>query len=221
MAKTKLFTIFMAASIALSGAGITANAQKVSQAAKEMATEKVSGDATKEAKVLKKEGWKVAPGALPLERQLERAYGLQYEFNEEGQPKYIFGDGKSIAESYDVAKMQALEVAKQDIVKRIESDLTGEVKMTLANQDIEPEEATSLLEIIQGSRSVFTQSMGNLLPVTESYRILKNKNTEVSIRVAYNYETIKKKAKEIVRKKAKERGEKLHQKLDEYELGNH
>ena len=220
MAKTKLFTIFMAASMALSGAGITANAQKVSQAAKEMATEKVSSDATKEAKVLKKEGWKVAPGALPLERQLERAYGLQYEFNEEGQPKYIFGEGMSTAESYDVAKMQATEMAKQNIASKIESELTAEIKTTLSNEQISSEEATSLIEILQGSRTVITQSMGTLSPITEVYR-LKKKNTEVLLRVAYNSEMIKKKAKEIVRKKAKERGEKLHQNFEGYELGNH
>lgn len=34
--------------------------------------EKASKDARKEAKALTKEDWKAAPGALPLERQLDR-----------------------------------------------------------------------------------------------------------------------------------------------------
>ena len=48
----------------------------------------------------------------------------------------------------------------------------------------------------------------------KEYRRLKKMNTEVLLRVAYNSEIIKKKAKEIVRKKNKERGEKIHQNFE-------
>lgn len=221
MAKTKLFKILMAAFLTISCVGFTANAQRVSSSAKEAASAKVSKEAKAEAKKLTKEGWKVAPGALPLERQLERSYGLQYEFNDENQPKYLFGDGMSTAESYDVAKMQATEIAKQNLASKIESELTAEIKTTVSNNQMSPEEATSLLEILQGSRTVITQSMGRVTPVTEVYRKLKNKNTEVSVRIAYNSETIKKKAKDIIRKQQRERGEKIHQNIEGYELGNH
>ena len=52
--------------------------QVVKQTKKELDA-KVSKATKKEAKRLKKEKWLVAPGALPLAQQLERAYLMQYE----------------------------------------------------------------------------------------------------------------------------------------------
>ena len=44
--------------------------------------DKASKAARKEAKRLKKEGWTTAPGALPLEKQLDKSYLMQYQFDE-------------------------------------------------------------------------------------------------------------------------------------------
>ena len=63
--------------------------------------EKASKDARKEAKALTKEDWKAAPGALPLERQLDRSYMMQQEFDDDMFPKYLMGEGMSIGENYD------------------------------------------------------------------------------------------------------------------------
>ena len=68
---------------------------------------KASKAARDEAKKLEKEGWQVAPGALPLEKQLDRSYMMQYEFDESLYPKYIMGEAMSIGTNYDGAKMQA------------------------------------------------------------------------------------------------------------------
>ena len=52
--------------------------QEIQKMAKKDLKAKVDKNTRKEAKRLKKEGWQVKPGALPLEKQLERAYLMQY-----------------------------------------------------------------------------------------------------------------------------------------------
>ena len=53
--------------------------QEINKMAKKDLSAKVSKATKKEAKRLKKEGWIVSPGALPLEKQLERSYLMEYE----------------------------------------------------------------------------------------------------------------------------------------------
>lgn len=88
---------------------IPSNAQVMALQEKQFAK-----DAKKEAKMLKKEGWGVPAGNLPLERQLSLAYKLQAEVNADMQPKYIFGQAISGGSFYDAAKMQAVELAKAE-----------------------------------------------------------------------------------------------------------
>ena len=53
--------------------------QELAKASKKELNEKASKAARKEAKRLSKEGWKTAPGALPLEKQLDKSYMMQYQ----------------------------------------------------------------------------------------------------------------------------------------------
>ena len=64
--------------------------------AKSELTAKVDKTTKKEAKRLKKEGWVVSPGALPLEKQLERSYLMEFEYDENLFPKYIMANAQSI-----------------------------------------------------------------------------------------------------------------------------
>lgn len=83
--------------------------------------EKASKAARKEAKKLEKEGWLSAPGALPIEKQLDKSYTMQYEYDYEGYPKFIMAEGMSTAGNYDAAKMQALELGLMGQISRCQS----------------------------------------------------------------------------------------------------
>ena len=216
MVKTKFITILMAIVFAFAGTGVTVNAQQISEQAKKAAKAKVTKEAKKEAKRLKKEGWNVTPGGIPIERQLDRAFGLQYEITDDNLPKYIIGTGMSVAEAYDAAKMQATEIAKQDLAAKTQSELTSEIKSTVANNQLSPDEAASVVEVINASRSLITQSIGRVITITEVYRYKENKNVEVLIRVAYDSENIKKAAKQAIRNDLRKRGNEMHKKLEEY-----
>lgn len=177
--------------------------------------EKASKAARKEAKKLKKAGWLSAPGALPLEKQLDKSYMMQMEYDEDMFPKYMMGEAMSIGENYDAAKMQATELAKQNLAGQIQTEVTALIENTVANKQLEAEEAASVTQSIMAAKNLISQSIGRTLTVVELYRTLPNKNKEVLVRLAYNSDMAKAAAKKAVRASLEGRGEELQKKLDE------
>lgn len=186
----------------------------LAKASKSELEKKASKTARKEAKKLKREGWQVAPGALPLEKQLDKSYMMQYEYDEDLFPKYLMGEAMSIGENYDAAKMQALELAKQNLAGQIQTEITALIKGTVANEQLSPEEAASVTEVLMVSENLISQSIGRTITVMELYRTLKNKNKEVLVRIAYNGDMAKEDAKKVVREELRKKGDELHNKLD-------
>ncbi len=174
---------------------------------------KASKAARKEAKVLKKEGWTVAPGNLPLEKQLDKSYNMYYEYETNGLPKYIIGDAMSIGATYDAAKMQALELAKTNLAGQIQTEVTALVESTVANEQLSSEDATSIVQTVQASKNLISQRLGRTFPVTELYRKVNN-NVEVRVTIAYNSFMAIDIAKQIVKAQLEEKGEDLHEQLD-------
>lgn len=177
--------------------------------------EKATKTARKEAKKLAKEGWTVAPGALPLEKQLDKSYLMQMEYDDQLFPKYLMGEAMSIGENYDAAKMQALELAKQNLAGQIQTEVTALIENTVANKQMIAEEAASITQSIMASKNLISQSIGRVITVMEVYRTKSNKNKEVLVRIAYNADMAKEAAKKAIREDLEKRGDELHNKLDE------
>lgn len=156
--------------------------QEMRKASKSELNEKASKDARKEAKKLTKEGWVTVPGALPLEKQLDKSYMMQTEYDEDMYPKYLMGEAMSIGENYDAAKMQALELAKQNLAGLIQTEVTALVENSVANKQLGAEEAASLTQSIMGAKNLISQSIGRTIIVMECYRVKSNKNKEVLVR---------------------------------------
>lgn len=175
---------------------------------------KASKAAKKEAKNLKKQGWVVAPGQLPLEKQLDRAYSMYYEYEESGLPKYIIGDAMSPGKTYDAAKMQALELAKTNLAGQIQTEVTALIESTLANEQISQDDAESIARTVQASKNLIVQSIGRVVTVTECYRQLANKTIEVRVTIAYNAKMAIDAAKAVIRAQLEEKGQDLHDQLD-------
>ena len=218
--KKVIFFTFMAALLCSchTPSSISRNlAQERSELVK-MTSAEVSRKATKtardEAKRLKKEGWTVAPGALPLDKQLDRAYMMQYEFDENLYPKYLMGEAMSIGTNYDGAKMQALELAKQNLAGNIQTEVAALTKNTLGNKQLGNDEAATITKSVAASKSYISQSLGRTLIVTEAYRTLPNKNKEVLVRIAYNFDMAMEAAQKAIKKDLEEQGEDLLNELD-------
>lgn len=217
----KLILLFML-SILASGVTFAQSAKELAKERKELMkaskaelSSKATKAARKEAKKLKKEGWTTAPGALPLEKQLDKSYLMQYEYDEEMFPKYIMGEAMSIGGNYDAAKMQALELAKQNLAGQIQTEVTALIENTVANEQMEAEQAASITRSVMASKNLISQSIGRVVPVMEVYRALSNKNKEVLVRIAYNSNMAKKAAKKAIKEDLEKKGDDLHDKLDE------
>lgn len=188
--------------------------KEIYKASKAELNEKATKAAKKEAKKLQKEGWVQAPGALPLEKQLDKSYLMQMEYDESMYPKYLMGEAMSIGENYDGAKMQAVELAKQNLAAQIQTEVSALVDNSVATQQLAMEEAVTVAKSIMASKSLIVQSIGRTITVMECYRTLKNKNKEVLVRIAYNGEMAKQAAKNAIRKSLENESTELHNKLD-------
>ena len=208
----KKIIIFMSA-LALLAAPLSMNADN-NKAAKKQLDAKASKTARNEAKRLKKEGWKVAPGALPIEKQLDNSFLKQQEVDELGYPKFLMGEAMSIGENYDAAKMQALELSKQNLAGQIQTEVTALIENTVANKQLAKEEAVSITKSVIASKNLISQKIGKTIVVTELYRELSNKNKEVLVRVAYNMQMAKEAARQAIREDLEQKGLDLHQQLD-------
>ena len=189
--------------------------KELKKASKSELNEKASKTARKEAKKLAKEGWEVTPGALPLEKQLDKAYMMQMEYDDDMYPKYLMGEAMSIGENYDAAKMQALELAKQNLAGQIQTEITALVENTVANKQLGADQAASITESVMASKNLISQSIGRTITVVECYRTKSNKNKEVLVRIAYNGEMAKAAAKKAIKQDLEEKGQDLHEELDQ------
>jgi hypothetical protein len=181
---------------------------------KKQLNERSSKAARKEAKKLKKAGWIVSPGTLPLEKQLDRSYLMEMEFDENLYPKYIMANAQSIGENYDAAKTAAISLAITNLAGQIQTEVTALVENTVANRQMSAEDAASITETVMASKNLISQSIGRTIPVMECYRTNEKKNTEVLVRIAYNSEMARQSAKKALRAALEQKGDKLHEQLD-------
>lgn len=189
--------------------------QEIRKASKSELNEKATKTARKDAKKLKKEGWITVPGALPLEKQLDKSYMMQMEYDEDMYPKYLMGEAMSIGENYDAAKMQALELAKQNLAGQIQTEVTALIENSVANEQLANEDATSVTQSIMGAKNLISQSIGRTIIVMECYRVKTNKNKEVLVRIAYNGAMAKAAAKRAIQDELKSKSDDLQKKLDQ------
>lgn len=176
--------------------------------------EKASKAARQEAKSLKKQGWLTAPGALPLEKQLDKSYMMQNEFDEDLFPMYIQGEGISTGQNYDAAKMQAMEMARQQLAGQIQTEVTALLESNVSNNQLEAGDAASVTKTIMAAKALISKSLGRTIPIVEVYRNLKNGNKEVLVRIAYSSKTAKSAVKKALQESLEKEGDDLQNKLD-------
>ena len=188
--------------------------KELAKASKKQLNEKATKQARKEAKNLQKQGWTVAPGALPIEKQLDRSYLMQYEFDNDGYQTYIMAEGMSVGGSYDAAKMQALELAKQNLAGQIQTEITALVENSVSNEQLTEGEVATVTRSVLASKNLISQSLGRVIPVVELYRPTEKNNKEVLVRLAYNTLNAKRAAIKAIEQDLGERADSLPVKLN-------
>jgi hypothetical protein len=161
---------------------------------------KASKAARKDAKKFAKEGWIAKRGILPLDKQLDRLYSMQYAYDE-NYPKYQTSTALSIAETYEIAKMQALTLAHLELASKIKH----EAIVLINNLVADDRELENLLRQIILSVSV---DIGHTITVLELYRIEDNQEKEVLVSIACNsdmaFESLKKEVYKVLEKQNNE-----------------
>lgn len=189
--------------------------KKPTKAAEKELRSRAMRKARKEARHLHKEGYDVAPGALPIDRQVENSWIRSMEMDSEtGYPKYITANGNAVGESITAAKLQANEIAKFELAGTISTNVAALIEANIANAQLNTKEAASVTEIAGAIKNLVVQEIGRVLPLIEIYRPVGKNNVEVNIRIAYNSEMAVEAAKKVFRRELKEKTNILHEKLD-------
>ena len=171
----------------------------------------------KEVKKYENEGWAPFPGGLPMAEQLNFSYSRQTETTDEGYPKWIVASGNSTAQMQAAAEMQATELAKTNLVGLIETNMRSVVESDVANNQLSSEDGVSITKTIQVSANKVAKKLGMVQPIFKVYRKLtKEKNIEVQIVLAYNYEMAKKAMLEEAKLVLQAETEDVRQKYEKY-----
>jgi hypothetical protein len=168
---------------------LTASAQPKEEKKKFTFT-KVSRDTKKEAKKYEKENWRVMPGTLSMEQQLNDSFKMQVMTDDKGLPQWIVASGSSVAQTQAAAQMQAMEVAKITLVSLLETNMKSVVESDVSNNQINAIDAASITKTIQVSANRVSKKLGYIQPMLNISRSVGN-NTEVKVLIGYNYEIAK------------------------------
>jgi hypothetical protein len=189
-------------------------AQKSEKKAKKELQKKSMKMAKKEAKKLRRQGYHVAPGALPIDKQLERAYIKQYMEDEQGYPLYIIATGNSVAGTQTAARIQATETAKLTLAGTLSTEIASLIQNDIANSQITREEAATVTKTVAASKNIIAQELGRVIPLSELYRNVNKDNVECDIIIAYNSEEAKNIAKKVIKEELEKKSEELQNKID-------
>lgn len=176
--------------------------------------QKAVREARKEARRMKKEGWYVPPGSLPLDKILENAWMKQYAEDENGNPTYITADGNAVAESKTAGEMQSIEMGKLQLAGLIETNVSSLVTGNIGNAQLSTEDAASVTEIVQSSKNIIATQLGYVNPFFKIYKNIGKDKIEISVRLFYDVKQSLEIAKKAVRTELKEKLKMNEEKLE-------
>ncbi len=194
--------------------GLQAADKKSEKRVKKEMKRKANKSARKEARRFRKDGWYVAPGALPMDKQVEKSWERQYEEDKNGYPLYLVGTGNSVAESQSAAKLQAMELAKLELAGVVQTSIIAIIENSVANNQLSREDAASVTKTVAASKNIIAQEIGRVVTFFEIYREVGDANIEASVRIGYNTELAYDTAKKAIKEDLEDRTEELHKKLD-------
>ncbi len=186
-------------------------AQKTQKELKKDIKEKASKNARKEEKKLKKEGWDVAPGSIPLAKVLDKAWEMTYQVNETGQPKYMSADGNGVAQSKSGAETQAMELAKLQLAGQLQQNIAALTTANIGNSQTSNVDAATVTEVIQSAKNIISAKLGRIDPVFkiyrsyETYKKLTKGTVEVQVRIFYDKDQAELQAKEVIKEQLKKK----------------
>ena len=200
--KRILFLILIAGIILPAG---SIYAQQTERELKKEIKNKAIREARKEAKRMKRDGWYVPPGSLPLDKIIENAWMRQYTEDDNGNPLYITADGNAVAESKTAGEMQAIEMGKLQLAGLIETNVSSLISGNIGNAQLSTEDAASVTEIVQSSKNIIATQLGYVNPFFKLHKDIGKDKIEVQVRLFYDVRQSLEIAKKVVRQEIKDK----------------
>lgn len=157
---------------------------------------------------MQEEGWKVAPGIVPMEVQLKESYELALAKGDDGYPKYFVGEATSTGTDYDVALSQAATLAKLDMAGKIQSEIEGIVEANAAD-------AALVTQTAVACRNTFSQRIGRVVTPINVYRNLDHGKVQVRTVIYYAHDQALEIYKQTLREALEQKADALSKELDE------
>ncbi|MDE5888047.1 MAG: hypothetical protein K2H46_10735 [Muribaculaceae bacterium] len=190
------------------------NVKQQNKYSRELLNTKPGKDAKKQAKKLKKEGWHESAGALSMEKQIDKSMLMTAEVDNDGYPAWFVGEATTVGENADGARIQAIELAKLNIVQQLEQEIAMGIENAVGNQQLSAQEAATATKTVVNSRSVMKQKLASVRPVVVLYRTLPNKNTDVMVRIFYSRTDMKNQLRAVLREELLNESKELGDKVD-------
>lgn len=175
---------------------------------------KVEKDCRKTAKKLEKEGWKVMPGKLPLERQIQDSRYAELDKDKNGEKMYFTGTHKTIGGNYSAAKKIADDRARTELAGHISATISELIKGKLSSTDYGDKDIEVIDEFVSANKNLISVALQGVFPVLEIYRE-KDDKTEVQVMVKTNAAEALKLAKKAYRDKLYQQSADLAKELDQ------
>lgn len=157
-------------------------------------------DAKKQAKSLKKEGFTVLPGDLPMERQLENSFFARLDTDDFGNPKYFVAYQQTKAETFAAAKQAAYQLCLTDIASKIGTEIVGRIKSNVANSE-GMSDATSITEVIGAYQNNVSARLGRTTPIVMLKKMDPSGLTHITMSIKYPISEAERIVKDDLRKK--------------------
>lgn len=174
----------------------------------------IEKNAKKEAKQLKKDGWRVAPGNPTIEMQLIESYKMQAQKDDFGYDKFIQGEAMTVGQIYDAALFQAENLSKMSLAGKMETRVISIIDNKLANNQISQNDATSLAKSVSAGKNLIAQKLGQVITPVKMYKDLPNGNIEVRVITYYSQALAMRAAKEAMRGELEKEASDLAKELD-------
>ena len=176
--------------------------------------EKAVRNARRDARKMKKEGWKVNPGTLPLDKLTENAWKKQLQTDEKGDPRYITADGDAVAKTKTAAELQAIEMGKLQLAGLIESNISALISGNIANAQLSTKDAASVTEIVASSKNLIATKLWYVNPFYKVYKNIGDNKVKVQVKLFYDTKQSLQIAKKVVRKELKDKLKLNEEKLE-------
>ncbi len=198
----------------LVAAPVATFAQKSDKQLKKEVKENAIRDNRKAAKELKKEGWLILPGKLPMERQIQEAQYAELDEIADGSKRFFIGSHQAIGGNYSAAKQIADSRAHLELAQSVNMMVSQLIEGQLSNKDFGEGDIQLIDEFVSANKSLVEARLNGIIPVLEIYRELDKGQVEVRVLVKMEAAKALRAAREALRPGLQEKSDRLAEELD-------